>query len=73
MADDVQVIDRGLWRYENPPPVVVYWWDQIDFSHNYCGTGKMPVQDALFRRCLNHSIFDNLATSHHENNRNTGY
>ena len=34
MADDVQVMDRdrasvfiGYGGYENPPPVVVYWWD----------------------------------------------
>ena len=24
----------------------------LDLSHNYCGTGSMPVQDRLFKRCL---------------------
>ena len=24
----------------------------LDISHNYCGTGTVPVQNLLFRRCL---------------------
>ncbi|MEG4918716.1 hypothetical protein QUB12_37420 [Microcoleus sp. B7-D4] len=32
----------------SPQPEVIL----LDISHNYCGTGILPVQNLLFSRCL---------------------